>query len=93
MRRQFYRWLGWWLARYRWYRRCHGGHWERGDVDVPVCSDIWHEMTRCSRLPPLRRFVWDRPGSLDDWVARYTDYTGRPTPLCRGTPICEEYTT
>ena len=47
--------LEWCLNRYRWYRRWHGGRWELWWVDVPVCADIWH---------PITRPHWERPTAL-----------------------------
>lgn len=80
------------LTNYRWYRRWRGGHWERWYVDHPICSDIWHDVERCSLEPhpqiltmaALRKVDF----SNDEAVARIL---GRPTSLCRGTPECEDW--
>lgn len=34
-------------ARFRWYRRWAGGHWERWYVDYPVCGDYWFRTDGC----------------------------------------------
>lgn len=39
------------FARFRWFRRMRGGHWEQWWIDMPVCSTLW-----------LRREHGTRPG-------------------------------
>ena len=78
-------------TRYQWFRRWLGHHWELWCVDVPVCSEVWHEIDECSRTRKLRLF--DPRRGLNDYIRHYTEYTGRPTPLCRGTPRCEDWPT
>lgn len=36
------------FARFRWWRRLVGGHWERWYVDHPFCAFIWHRVPACS---------------------------------------------
>lgn len=36
------------LSKFRFYRKWWGGHWELWWVDVPVCSEIWHDLEGCS---------------------------------------------
>lgn len=35
--------LNWVFVKFRWYRKWYGGLWELWWVDVPVCSEIWHD--------------------------------------------------
>jgi hypothetical protein len=83
-------WLKYWLDRFQWYRRFAGGKWELWWVDVPVCSDIWHDVRHFTHeyVAAADRMGYKPPkGDLDSpyW------YGFRPTPLCRGTPICEDW--
>ena len=41
------------FARFRWYRRLIGGHWELWYVDT-VYSDIWHQVGECSLKTGIR---------------------------------------
>lgn len=36
------------LWKFRFYRRWWGGHWELWWVDFPVCSEIWHDVKKCT---------------------------------------------
>lgn len=36
------------LYKFRFYRKWWGGHWELWWIDVPVCSEIWHDVDKCS---------------------------------------------
>lgn len=72
------------------YRRWWGGHWELWWIDV-CCSQVWHDVPECSQQPKpeLPPGFW-KGKSLDSVV--HMIYRDRPTPLCRGTPTCEDYT-
>jgi hypothetical protein len=77
------------LSKFKWFRCLAGGKWELWWVDVPVCSDIWHEVDRFTHewvklrmLVPLDR---NAPDLHPQW------YGFRPSPLCRGTPVCEDW--
>lgn len=77
------------LEKWQRYRRWYGSHWELWFVDT-VNAQIWHSMALCSQRPqtPLRDEWWkDLP--LEEAVK--ITFRDRPTPLCRGTPTCEDY--
>ena len=38
-------------AHWEWFRKTWGGRWELWWVDVPVCSEIWHEDCREGERP------------------------------------------
>jgi len=52
------KWLrryNWFFANCRWYRKWYGGRWELWWVDVPVCSEVWHDITHPE---------WERPSAI-----------------------------
>lgn len=65
------------MKAWRWLR---GGHWELWWVDAPVSSDVWHRVEVCT---------YEKSAS----VGQAWWYGGRPSPLCRGTPVCESHGT
>jgi hypothetical protein len=79
-----------WFDRFQWYRKLAGGKWELWYVDHPVCSDIWHDVKHFTHeyLEACERMKYRAPtDNLDNpyW------WGFRPTPLCRGTPVCEDW--
>lgn len=42
------------FARYAWYRRRCGGHWERWYLDVPFTGRIWLPVHACSLVTGRR---------------------------------------
>jgi hypothetical protein len=86
-------WLKTLFDRYRWYRRLAGGKWERWYVDMPVCSDLWHDVRNFTReyVYAAERMGY-RPPLETLGKNMYPHWWGyRPTPLCRGTPIEEDW--
>lgn len=75
---------------YQAYRRWQGSHWELWWVDT-VNSYVWHKLSKCTQQPQseLPPDFWKRR-NLDEVV--HMIFRDRPTPLCRGTPVCEDYT-
>lgn len=77
------------LESLRRYRRWWGGHWELWYVEI--CHTwLWHDVPECTgrEQPKLQPGFW-KGKSLDE-VARLV-WKNRPNPLCRGTPVCEDY--
>ncbi len=77
-----------WLRNFRWFRRWHGGHWEQWWVET-LHSEYWHLVDECSLTRTVYPFNPQR--GLEEYVRNFTRYTGRPDPLCRGTPVCETW--
>ena len=46
------------LSEYKWYRKLHGGHWEKWHIDHPVCSCIWLDVNQCSVGTNYREPGW-----------------------------------
>lgn len=67
------------FSRFRWARRLLGGKWELWYVDHPVCADVWHPVNHWS----TDELIYPKNGGLP-WF-------DRPTPLCRGGCVREEW--
>jgi hypothetical protein len=79
------------LDLFKTYRRWQGRHWEFWWVDVPVCSYVWHQLDSCTQQPqPELSSDFYKGKSLNSVLRNVC--RDRPTPLCKGTPICEDYT-
>ena len=46
-------WFKHFLGNFKWYRRWHGGRWERHWIE-PCCSDIWFDMKQGKQWPEYR---------------------------------------
>ncbi len=60
------------LARFRWYRRMRGGHWEQWWIDMPIAATVIMQNSHGTR-PGL--------GVVRDWCE---DYTPPPPQLTGG---------
>ncbi len=73
---------------WRWVRRFCSRHWEKWYVGSPVNQYVWHRVERCyheQKLNPLQPTGnWVR----DTWL---DVLQGRPSTLCSGEPICEDW--
>jgi len=61
------RWVGCFLSSYRWFRRLHGGHWERWNVDHPVCSAVWCDVDKCISETDQREPGWRGTPICETW--------------------------
>lgn len=62
------------LNRYQWYRRWHGGRWERHYIDICHCF-IWLEMTPPKCWPAYRQPCSVGAPLVEDWPT--TQHTGQ----------------
>lgn len=79
------------LRQFKWFRKFVGGKWELWYVDLLGIGYYWHDVIlfthELQKHAPKYKDCY--PLDLDN--PYYWGY--RPTPLCRGTPVCEEYET
>lgn len=78
---------------FRWYRRLAGGKWELWWIDSPVCSHIWHDVNFFNRemKEASERLKYHPPKNLPADALNPYYWEFRPSPLCRGTPIEEDW--
>lgn len=83
------RFLASFLCNYRWFRKWHGGKWERWWVDSPVNSFVWHDVEEFTHVMQ-ERTKNETPGEMKPLMdPSWWDH--RPSPLCRGTPELEDW--
>lgn len=59
-------WVDYLFARFAWFRRRCGGHWERWYIDI-VHDDIWMQVEHCSRGTQQRPPCAFGTPECEDW--------------------------
>lgn len=79
------------LSNWKFYRRIKGGKWEQWYVDHPVCSLMWFQVKEFTEAKTSRA-ANSYGNSYVAYYREWMDPRHRPSPLCRGNPVTEDYT-
>lgn len=81
-----------WFSNYCWCRKFLGGKWEQWWVE-PCRSMVWHKVDRFTADKVLEAKLNCYQGDLSDPDIVDPYWWGyRPSPLCAGDPVCEDWT-